>query len=477
MTAKAWLRSAERVATGGLCGLALFAWVAHLLLLLHCSVTTPLLPASLLLGFALARPAAQDAAGAGAPRWLVATSLLLLLTATAAVTFGSLATASRCWDGAVAWDVKAAALAAAPTLEQPFFHDWGVFCHSRDYQLTLPLLLASGERLGVGRAALPFVYALLLLLVGSVLRRAGRGGALAWLGALGLGLTPMLLNPASGAVDSGYAEPLLLLATSGMAAGLLLRAPLLLASGATLAVLSKPEGLLYGALPIALLFLAGEQRLLRAAVAGWLIASVVWLPLQHDLGCLGAVSFAWPLPAAVVAAAVVVLLLDRVVPARRRTRLILAALALPALVLLPAGLCVALGDTYGTFGVYLADPERVLQRLPQLPQIVAGCLQCALFRQFGLAFWLLLALAAAALSRRRRFANGLLAGFLGLGLLSVLVPFLLSPEPDLQHHIASSMNRLLLHWLGAVFLLVASELGRPDRFTVPAGASVPDTRR
>jgi hypothetical protein len=45
-----------------------------------------------------------------------------------------------------------------------------------------------------------------------------------------------------------------------------------------------------------------------------------------------------------------------------------------------------------------------------------------------------------------------LLSWLGLGLVAVIAAFLLSPEPDVQHHLKSSAPRLLSHWLGVVWL-------------------------
>jgi hypothetical protein len=62
--------------------------------------------------------------------------------------------------------------------------------------------------------------------------------------------------------------------------------------------------------------------------------------------------------------------------------------------------------------------------------------------------------------------------FLALGLASTALPFVWSHEPDLQHHLRSSLPRLLLHWLGPAWLFVGCRVGAawpaPD-----AGATTP----
>ena len=47
-----------------------------------------------------------------------------------------------------------------------------------------------------------------------------------------------------------------------------------------------------------------------------------------------------------------------------------------------------------------------------------------------------------------------------LGLATTALAFVLSPEEELQHHLRSSLPRLLLHWIGPLWLLNACWLDR-----------------
>jgi hypothetical protein len=100
-----------------------------------------------------ARPASAFASDTALQTILIVLAVAGLV---AVVAHGALATESRHWDGVVAWDLKAKALAAEPTLEQPFFRDAAVYSHSRDYPLLQPLALALAERWGLpGRLLFP----------------------------------------------------------------------------------------------------------------------------------------------------------------------------------------------------------------------------------------------------------------------------------------------------------------------------------
>lgn len=456
------LAIAERLVLGGLAGLAAFGIAAMLLLLAGATLPDWLLPAALTVGLLLPWRGADLVAGAPAPPALGGGIVLLLAAVLVALVIGALGSPTRHWDGAVAWEVKAGYLAAAPTLEQPYFRDPAVFVHSRDYPLLQPLLLAGGDRLlgqGAGRLVLPLLYLLAVLLVGVALRRGGQGGTVAWLGAAAFGLTPILVNPTSGGADSGYADAFVLTCVTAAAAGLWLRDARLLGLGLLLGVLVKPEGLIYGALTVVLLWCLGERRLLAAAVGGWLLAALVWLPLQRDLQGFGQGGGKALLAGGVLALAGLILAADwcaHRMRLGRRGRTVAALLLLPVLALALPLLIVAGGNEGGTMGLYLADPGRMLRRLARLPAVVAGMTEYGLLRGgFALALWLPLLTGLLLRWRRLPLPAGRLVALLGLGLLALLTPFLFSPEEDLRHHLRSSMPRLLLHWLGAAVLLGA----------------------
>lgn len=457
---------AERFAPGSLAGLALF-WLVASVCVRGGGVPDWLLPVALVGGWLLPVPryAEPPSAGPAVPRWLPWSVLLVLTVVTLAVGYGAVATPSRQWDGAAAFDAKVTWLVAAPTLQQPFFADPGVFHHSPDYPLLQPLLVAGVERLlghGCGRLVFPGLFVLLLALVGSTLRSAAVGARLRWCVVLAVGVTPALIGPGGGAVDSGYGELLLLVATTAMASALLLRNGWTLALAIVVAIASKPEGAVYAGLAWLVAFGCGDRRLLWSASAGICAGLLAWLPVQRCL--LHRPPDGGPAQLALVAAAVLVATavalgldaLARRTPAPHRLRWgfglgapLFAVGCLPWLAgYLPPG--------NSAFGVYLAQSARLWERLPNLPPYAVALLEHGIARwHFGATF--VLPVAAAIVLRVRRVAlpDRATTAFVGLGMLTTAIPFLLSPEPDLQHHLRSSLPRLLLHWLGPAWLLSA----------------------
>lgn len=481
------LARGERLVLALLTGLGVFAVSSHVLLLLGLRVPPLLLPGAFVCGLVVAwharagAPLAPPLAEPPAPRWLSWSASAVLAITAVFVIHGSLASPSRHWDGAVAWDTRAFWLEVAPTLQQPFFADPAVASPARDYPLLQPLLIAAGNTLlggNGGRLLFPLVWSLLALLVGTTLRRTGSSGTIAWLGTAATMLTPILVSPTSGAVDSGYGDALLLLCVTTAAAGLLRQDPRLLFLGTLLAVVTKPEGIVHAGVITGVAWCVGERPLLRAAAGGLLLGGALWLPLQMRLPVREGGS-AWPLVAVLAACQVVLEALDAL--ARRcslqwRGRLLATLLALPLLALALPFLATASGALGGTMNAYLGDLGRPLERLSRVPAILLGAVNHGLLRgDFGLAFW---AAGAGVLAAWRR---GALRPLLPLallataGLLVALTPFLLSPEEDLAHHVRSSMPRLLLHWLGAVMLLgcaaISASVRQPnDRHRTDAAA-------
>jgi hypothetical protein len=455
-----------RAASGVVLGLALFGITSHAALLLHVPVASIALPCALLAGFALAAvaPARTPLDPRRAPVAATALALATIALITGIVAVGALATPARAWDGTVAWEAKAAFLQRAPTLDQDFFARAAVYCPSRDYPLLQPLALAAGSRLlgdGAGRALFPLLFAVLAALVGTAARLRTRSALLGPIAALALAVTPLLVSPTAGAADSGYADLFLATTMAAAAAALLLDDRPLLAAAACVAVLVKPEGLVYGALPAAVLWYRGARAPLRWALGGWICAAALWLPLQHrllyaeDAGAAphGAV---W---AALLALAACVLGSDALLHRRAaspRVRTMCALGLVPVVLLGGPLLAVALGNEGGSMGLYLADAARPIARLRELPALLLGLFDRALLRMRFLAtFALLLALAATFAVRRRRPPAPELSLFLGLGLLTALTPFLLSPEDDLAHLLRSTMPRVLLHWTGVAWIAIA----------------------
>lgn len=370
--------------------------------------------------------------------------------AIAIVAHGALATPSRHWDSVVAWDLKAAALTDAPTLEQPLFRDPAVYSHSRDYPLLQPLLMAMLERAtGAGRALFPLQFAALLGAVWITARRT-HAPHLAAAFVAAAALTPMFIAPTSGAFDSGYADGGLAALLALAAAGLALDQPLLLAAAA---VLQKPEGLAYGTALLAAVFWCGTPRAVAASTPTIAGAGALSLALQHDLLHGGQSSMLGPALAVAAVGAALAIAADAGLrrcrmPPRWRLALVAAAAAaaVAALQLLPAG---------SSLGSHLA-PGRALERIDDLPRTLLALGDWAWLRgRYGLAFVLPLLLLAATWPRCVAMPAALWC-WLALAPAVVALPFLLSPVGDLEHHLRSSLPRLLLHWAGVAWVVAAA---------------------
>jgi hypothetical protein len=459
----------ERLVTGLLLGLALFWSGACLCLntglwLGQGAIPDWWLPVAFAAGIALAirlpQAAAAEAPLQPTPRWASGAAWLVVGTAFAVLAQGSLATTSRHWDGAAAFDAKVFWLTNAPTLQQPFFAAEGVFHHSPDYPLLLPLLVSMTERLATdfGRIVLPLVYLLLCGVVTTALQQRAIQPLLRLAVTVAVAVTPALLNPGGGAVDSGYSECLLLLATTTVAAGLLNRRSLWFAIGILLLVASKPEGLAYGAVALAVAFGRGERRLLGCGCAALATAGTIWEPVRAML-LHGAYSGTWLFLAPTLLVIGVVLATrpsDALFRGRERVRWILV-LCPPFVALLSLPwLAPMFATSQSTAAVYLRQGHNVLQGLANLPAYAAGVLEFGITRlRLGLVLLLPIAALLAARQVRVRLAERSLMAFVLLGLLTTALPFVLSPDPDFDHHLRSSLPRLLLHWVGPLWLLNA----------------------
>ncbi len=480
---------AWRLVRGLLLGLAGFALLAHALLLGGASVPAVALPICAAAGIAgghCGRRPAVPTTVLG-PRWLLPTTLASVALVTVVLGYGALATADRDWDGIVAWGLKANALAARPSLDQPLFADPAVFHHSPDYPLLQPLCIAA-----LGRIVLPLQYVMLVALVGlATLRRSG-DRALACSAALGIGLTPDLIATGGGGVDSGYAEALHALVLATVAAALLLDDVVLLAAAAVLLPFAKPEGTVHVvALVVAVVAFAPLRSCVGAVVAA-AVGLLVWLPLQLHLAHAPPAS-GW-LPAGVVGGASAVLAvrwMGRGCRLGARTAWLLGTVAVAAAILvLVTTQPLFSGSRTVLLSHYLGDLDRAVRKLPATPTIAVGLLGMALApRRFGALFVLALLLLPGALRRRSTAAVGAGAGlavapdaaggsaaasptpargepalpasliaFLLLALLAIVAAFYLSPEPDVRHHLRSSAGRLLLQLAGATWIAVAAEL-------------------
>lgn len=455
------LRSLDRALAVVLLTLALAGGGGVVFLLCHSQVPDWWLPASLAAAVAAAFvPRRAPHAGTAAPRWLLWGGIVVFAVLATMLAYGALATPSRHWDGAAAWDVRARWLTAAPTLEQPFFRDLGVYSHSRDYPLLQPLLLALTERLGLsGRLWFVLAFLVAASAVGLAVWRRTANGAAAWLAALAFAVTPNLVNPTAGGFDSGYADGLLCACLSVAAAGIVASHGAWLLLGTFLCVLCKPEGLPYGAALVASLWLAGNTTLLRCALAGWLGGALLQVPLQRDLLSAGAASGFWVTALVVVAIAAVTLGSDRLLERRGATttaRLGLGLCAATVALIFAIVLFGAYGDAHSSFGNYLAQPSRLWSGLDKAPTIARGALHHGVLRgAFGLT-WVLAAWSWFVLRKGEQDVGTRALTWLLVLLPAIwIAPFLLSPFDDLQHHLRSTLPRVLDHGVGAAWLAIA----------------------
>jgi hypothetical protein len=459
----------ERFGRGLLAGVALYWAGAITAVRSAAGVADWWLPLALALGCCVSAPrGAQWPAATLSWRTRLAAGGLLAVVFGALV-YGALATPSRHWDGAVAHDAKIYWLSQAMTLQQPFFADPAVFHHSPDYPLLLSLLVAGSERwlggafgTGSGRIWLPLVHALMLVVLASALRRAPGGPRRALGVVLACAVVPALIGVSGGGVDSGYCDPWLLLATTTLAAGLASRSPWELALGVVLAVASKPEGPVYAALAMVVAFVLGRPRELLVIAIALAAAMVVWLPTQRQLLYLPPDSMAaiWLPPVGMASLVVVAVVADRLVRGTSRPRRWRAGLVATAMVaaILSLPLLRAIVPPTSAVGVYLHRGHEPAQGLAYLPAFALAWLDYALLRWgFGGTFMLLLVMVP--WRRRRPAAGGGTGLFVGLGLVTTALPFVLSHEADPEHHLRSSLPRLLSHWVGPAWLWIGLQLG------------------
>jgi len=447
--------------------LALFGLVAHLLLGLGGSVSPLWLPTCMVAGVVASLLQQRAAVQPGPARlWVLGLAITVTLLVALAMVLDVTRIPPHDWDAVAAWSVKAKHLVANPSLSQPFFQDPGVWNHSRDYPLLQPLCLASSQALwgeGGGRLLFVVLYLLMVCTVGLAVRAAGAGRDAACVAAAALGLTPILVDPTSGGFTSGYADAFLATAVVGAAAGLLLRDRWLLAAGTILMVLLKPEGLIYGGLVLCVPWLRDQRRLLLPAVVAFVLAAGLWLPIQLELQHARVTSPGWVIWPGLVGCGAVMVLSQRLVkPSQRPAWLLVSMMVCGAVVflLLVKLLATGLGQQQGSLTAYFQDLSRMFDRLPRFPQILWGAVSYLFsVRKVGLLFAVLMALAILH-KRLGPWPSPALGLLLILAAPCLLMPYLLSTEENLAHHMRSSMGRLLIHWLGAGWLLAGLGIGQ-----------------
>lgn len=470
----------ERIVTGMLLGVALF-WIGACFFVRGSGVPDLWLPVAFAIGIAIASRT-KVAEERTSPRWSRAAAWIVIGSTFAIMWYGALTTASRHWDGAASFDAKVYWLEHSPTLQQPFFAADGVFHHSPDYPLLLPMLVAMVERMApeFGRVVLPLIYMLLCGVVTTALQRRAIAPLLRVAITVAVAVTPALLTPGGGAVDSGYSECLLLLATTTVAAGLLNRHALWFATGMVLLIAAKPEGQAYATVALAVAFARFEHKLLWPGVAAATLACLIWEPVQAAL--LHRDSKPWlTLPLALLPFLLLwfVLRLDRrkVIPGHSCNEghsgnerhssneghsgnanarwIVVLSLPIVGLVALP-WIAPLLAEGDGTIAIYMRQAQRGSAGLANLATYVAGVLEFGVSRlRLGTALLVPIAAALIAWRLQVRLRDRGVMAFAVLGLATTALPFVFSPALDIERHIRSSLPRLLLHWVGPLWLLSA----------------------
>ncbi|MGE0145107.1 MAG: hypothetical protein AB7I19_16750 [Planctomycetota bacterium] len=484
-------RRFDLVSLGPIYALASFGVIAHAFLLAGAAVPSwiwlPSIAAALGLSTLRVRqvdePTERSSLGAesAATRLETVLGVVLLAATFAALTYGAIATPAREWDGFVSWELRARVLAESLTLDQDFFRDPAVFGHTREYPPLQPLVLASIARLSGSFAAARLFFPILWLAWLALLERGFRAARVPsrWrgFGMCAAGLTPVLVDPTMGAVDSGFGELLCLFAWSGAAVGLLTRHGPLTVAALALTILAKPEGIFLSGIFLLTAWVSGNRHALGSALLGAGGAALLWFPVYTQLTSTTPTS-PWLL-VAVVAAASIALLASATWLHRRGTspaaRMGLVAAAIAALVACAGFLADSLGSQGGVLGLYLSGMDRAVARLDRLGEIGLAMLSTSLApRHLGLLVAIGFALVVFAW---RDAVYPDLRRLVMLGFVGLLAPFLLSPEPDLRHHVSSSLDRLLLQQSGAAWLLVLPWLYRATRPPAqPAGLVAGSTR-
>lgn len=449
----------DRLTSGLLLAFTIIAAIGTAILLFGQVVPDWLFWVALAIGMASPRCVQFGPLPENVGRWRILAIALIMLIVLAALVYGALATPSRHWDGAIAWDLKARFLSENPTLDQAFFQNRNVIHHSRDYPLAQPLLLALMERsFGVGRLVMPLGW---LMAAGAVLLMSLRRGVswlVAGLGMVAFACTPLLISPTSGGVDSGYADAALAAWLTIAAAGCVVKDMRWVVCSVILILLTKPEGAVYASLLLGAAWLGGCRSVLRGAALGSSIGMVLLLLLQHELQFADRAPP--PMSAVFVSIAVIGLMVfTDLVLARRgldRWRLRLAVgLAVVVICAMPS-LVHASGNPSGSLARYMQDPWLVLQRLESLPLILLRILDFSMLHGW---FGLTMPLVALAVWCNRRSCGASAPPAIGVWL-ALCVPcwcaaFLIS-DLELAQHLRSRLPRLLLHAVGIAWVYILS---------------------
>ncbi|MGC6489349.1 MAG: hypothetical protein ACON4Z_17005 [Planctomycetota bacterium] len=414
-----------------------------MLLLSGASIGSWLLPAALIVAALLKLPALPNLGHPALTSLAVVGSL--------AITYGSVATLDRSWDGLATWTANARWLAVDGSLNHPYFSDSNVFNYARGYPLFQPILLA----LGIGwlgdhgaRVLFPLLWLLLTLALPAPLRRAGLNDRAMRIAVSGLLLVPFFLEPGGGGADSGFADLLVAALLLHAVIGLTEDRPGLTACACLLLPMAKVEGTIHVLNILIIAALSGRRRSAVGGTVGGTIGLALTVPLQH---LVRQPDFALPAESLVqLLAPASVLLLGTALRTLRSRSLALASLviALAALILLGRA-----ADTPAAWGL-----PRLLQirvDIAAIPQITGhGLLTLVQVKEFGLTFGLTVATGLVVAWRQSLGPLRPLVAVQLIGFAAVVVYLSSRPAEVLDLFLREGLPRYLAQWVGAAWLFI-----------------------
>ncbi|MEO0481664.1 MAG: hypothetical protein AAF196_19505 [Planctomycetota bacterium] len=371
------------------------------------------------------------------------------------LSWGAISTSARQWDGVVAWELRARALADQPTLAQPLFLDEQVLRPSHSYPLLWPLLQGTLTQMFGEATSRMLPVALWLSLGAAVFTGLRKLGVTLALAVTTAALTnPRMLDECVGAVDSGFADVPHAALLTFLALGFARRDALLLSAGTALLIWSKPEGILHALVPIAVAWLSAERRLSIAATLGLSTGLLAWLPLRQDLVGSPLGSGLWKIGLGLLALTAVVALTASLLHewsfrARAVTALGVSLIGLTLTFVFRQELF-----GHSAIGAYLEESQRGGRALGRLGRMLWEFPQHALFGKGRLAVTFLApCVTFVMLTRRGSALIGMAGLYLILGLGTVTMMACLTPEEDFTHYLKSSIGRVLMHWSGAAWIV------------------------
>jgi|GEM_PF-6750850 len=433
----------RRDAPWALWAITLIAGTSHLLLLCGASIGPWLLPAALIAAALLQRPSA--------PRLGHPCLTMLTVIGACAITYGSLATLDRSWDGLATWTANARWLAVDGSITHPYFTDADVFNYARGYPMLQPILLALGmDWFGDhgGRALFPLLWLMLVLALPGPLRRAELPEKLRHVAVAGLLLTPFFLEPSGGGADSGFADLLVAALLLHAAIGLAGDRPALMACACLLLPMAKIEGAVHMLNALFVAALTARRRSMVGGAVGGTIGLALTIPLQHFIRRPGADLTAEAMLLTLAPAALVLL----GVGLRRRSKRPLVLAVGAAAVVATAYFLPTASNPVAQIAARVASMDLCLHDLPRI--LGSTMLALVQIKEFGLTFVLVIAtIFALTRSKNARPLLPLIA-MLMIGLVAIMTYLATRPLTTLDLFLHEGLQRYVAQWIGVAWLFI-----------------------